>query len=81
MRDYLKRNMLWVAMPVVVIPLVVSLSLQYGWLVSLQETSAIAKTVVSNSWKKSPRYGRDAITSMPWCGDWSRPTVHSASPK
>ncbi len=43
MRNFLKKQMLWIAMIAVLIPLGVMLSLQYTWLVRLHETSALAK--------------------------------------
>jgi signal transduction histidine kinase len=49
LRSFLKRNLLWVALGLVLLPLGVMLHLQYGWLVSLQKTSAIAeKSLLSN---------------------------------
>jgi signal transduction histidine kinase len=42
-RGFFKRHILWVGFVLVAIPLGVLLSLQYGWLVSLQRTSAIAE--------------------------------------
>jgi len=45
-RAFVKRNILWVGLLAVLVPLTVLLGLQYGWLVSLQQTSTIAHRAV-----------------------------------
>ncbi len=42
-KRFVKRHALWVGFIAVVLPLVVLLSLQYRWLVELEQKSAVAE--------------------------------------
>ena len=48
--DYFRRHVLWLGFLAALVPLVVLLSLQYGWLISLEKTSVLAHQATLNNY-------------------------------
>jgi signal transduction histidine kinase len=48
--SYLKRHVIWIGFLAALVPLIVLLSLQYGWLVSLEKTSVLAHQATLNNY-------------------------------
>src|SRR5262245_16855552 len=46
---FARRHILWLGFLAVLVPLVILLSLQYGWLVSLEKTSVVAHQATLNN--------------------------------